>query len=204
MRYLVAVCGPIGGGKTSVVRALAKQLDDAAAIHMDDYECMTRMPVHHLAQWVERGANCDELLVPLLGDHLRMLKRGEPVLGPERNVRIAPRKYILLETQFGREHKATGEQIDLLIWIDAPLDIALARKLKSFTADALRAGHAEGGREPLAWLDDYLANYLALVRQLMRLQEEKVRPRADVVLDGHRALDVIVHEARKQVLQRLP
>ncbi len=203
MRHVVAVCGPIGGGKTSVVRGLVRQLGDAVAIHMDSYERMTSAQIDDVARWAERGADVEQLPVPLLAEHLRALRRGETVSDPARGAPIEPRKYIVLETQFGRQHKSTGEQIDLLIWIDTPLDLALARKLKAFTGDALRE-RAEAGRERLAWLDGYLANYLALVRRLMLLQEARVRPQADVVLDGGGELEAIVREARLQVLRSLP
>ncbi|MGA7984417.1 MAG: hypothetical protein WCA01_04480 [Burkholderiales bacterium] len=203
MRHVVAVCGPIGGGKTSVVRGLVRLLGDAVAIHMDSYERMTSAQIDDVARWAERGADVEQLPVPLLAEHLRALRRGETVADPARGAPIAPRKYIVLETQFGRQHQSTGEQIDLLIWIDTPLDLALARKLKAFTDDALRE-RAEAGRERLAWLDGYLANYLALVRRLMLLQAARVRPQADIVLDGSGELEAIVREARLQVLRSLP
>jgi len=193
-RYVVAVAGPTGSGKTSLVQALAAALGDACVLHMDDYERMTREPIGDVQRWAERGADFDELQVPLLGEHLARLKAGEPVRG------IVPRKYIVFETQFGRAHAATGALIDSLIWIDVPLDVALARKLKAFAAEALRD---ERPRDRLAWLDAYLGNYLALVRRLLLLQAERVRPQADLVLDGSGALEPMVARARAHVLERL-
>jgi len=199
--YVVAVCGPTGGGKSALVKGLVGALGDASAIHMDSYERMTRAPVRDVLRWAERGADVEQLEVPLLAEHLGQLRRGQSVLEPGRRAPIEPRKYIVFETHFGRVHKATGEQIDLLIWIDTPLEVALARKLKAFTGEAL---HGEAGREQLAWLDAYLANYLALVRGLMQLQAARVRPQADLVLDGSGELAPIVREAQRQVLERLP
>jgi len=204
VRYVVAVAGPAGGGKTSLVRGLVARLEDAAAIHMDDYERMTQAPIGEVMQWMERGADVEELAIPLLADHLRQLKGGQAVRVPARHAPIVPRKYIVFETQFGRAHRPTGEQIDLLIWIDTPLEIALARKLKDITAETLRDGRAQAARERLAWLDGFLANYLALVRRLMLMQREKVRPHADIVVDGTLALEGLVQQTRGLVLQRLP
>jgi hypothetical protein len=194
-RYVVAVAGPIGSGKSSLARALAAQLGDACTLHMDDYERMTREPMERVQRWAERGADFDELAVPLLGEHLARLKAGEPL----RN--IAPRKYIVFETQFGRAHTDTGRLIDFLIWLDVPPEVALARKLKAFAGEALRD---ERPRDRLAWLEAYLGNYLGLVRRLLVLQTERVRPQADLLLDGSGALEPMVARAREQVLARLP
>ncbi|MGH8736380.1 MAG: hypothetical protein ACREVC_03355 [Burkholderiales bacterium] len=204
MSYVVAVAGPSGGGKTSVVRGLVEQLGDASAIYMDSYERMTREPIGNVRLWTERGADVEELPVPLLAEHLRRLKRGETVVEPAGQTAIVPRKYILFETQFGRVHRATGAQIDLLVWVDTPLEIALARRLKAFCAEALRAARAGGAWERIEWLDAYLANYLSLVRRLLLLQSERVRPHADVVVDGSGGLDAIVRQLRDQILERMP
>jgi len=201
MRYVVAVAGPTGAGKSSLVQGLVAQLGDACALHMDHYERMTREPIGDVARWAERGADFDELEVPLLGEHLRALKAGEPVVEPAGRTTIAPRKYIVFETQFGRAHQATGSLIDLLIWIDVPLELALARKLKAFCAEALRGERAP--RERLEWLDGYLASYLALVRRLLLVQAARVRPQADLVVDGSGELEPMVALAREQVQQRL-
>ena len=116
---------------------------------------------------------------------------------------VTPRKYIVLETQFGRAHSATAALIDLLIWIDVPLEVALARKLKAFAGEALREERPHAARDRLAWLEGYLGNYLALVRRLLVLQAERVRPQADLVLDGSGALEPMVARASEHILQRL-
>lgn len=193
-RYVVAVSGPTGSGKSSLVQGLAHELGDACVLYMDDYERMTREPPEQVRRWAERGANFDELDIPLLAEHLARLKAGEAVRG------IVPSRYIVFETQFGRGHRPTGALIDLLVWIDVPLEIALARKVKSFAAQAQRDAQP---RERLAWLEGYLANYLALVRELLLLQAERVRPHADLVLDGRGAPEPMVARARDYVLERL-
>lgn len=204
MSYVVAVAGPTGGGKSALVRGLVGRLGDACALHMDDYERMTRQSIADVSRWAGRGADFDELEVPLLGEHLRRLKDGEAVTAPSGNRRIVPGKYIVFETQFGRAHGATGSLIDLLVWIDVAPEIALARKLKAFTADALRDQRPQAVRERLTWLDGYLASYLALVRGLLETQAQRVRPQADLVVDGSGELEAIVARVRDQVLRRLP
>lgn len=203
MSYVVAVAGPPGGGKSTLVQALVARLGDACALHMDDYERMTRRPVAEVSSWAARGADFDELEVPLLAEHLRRLKGGEPVTTPAGGRRIAPRKYIVFETQFGRAHRPTGALIDLLVWIDVSPEVALARKLRTLIADALGEERPGVARERLAALDDYLASYLALVRGLLQMQLDRVRPQADVIVDSNGELEPMIARAREQVLRRL-
>lgn len=191
MSFVVAVSGPTGGGKTALVQGLVAQLGDACAIHMDHYERMTREPVESVARWAERGADFDELPVPGLAEHLRRTKEE------------AASKYIVFETQFGRAHRETGPLIDLLLWIDVPLEVALARKAKAFCAEALRDGREQAARERLAWLEGYLAGYLGLVRPLLLVQAERVRPQADLMLDGGADPQALVRRASEYVVQRL-
>jgi len=204
VRYVVGVAGPAGGGKTSLVEGLVRELVDAASIHMDDYERMTLQPAPWIAEWAARGADLDEYPVPLLGEHLERLKRGLPVERPASQATITPRKYLLFETQLGRAHRATGALIDMLVWIDTPLEIALARVLKDVTGGALRNTGKVGRSDALAWLDTYLESYLALVRHLMILQRERVRPQADVIVDGCAERAAVVREVRDRILRALP
>jgi uridine kinase len=168
---IVGVSGPPGAGKSALARALLAELGDAQAIYMDHYERMTREPLDTVARWAERGADFDELPLPRLAEDLQRLKKESAA------------RYVVFETQFGRAHRATGALIDFAIWIDVPLEVALARKVKAFTAAALVEEPAKA-RERLQWLDGYVAGYLGLVRRLLLLQAEKVRPGADLVLDG--------------------
>jgi len=51
---------------------------------------------------------------------------------------VGPRKYVLFETQFGRAHRETERHLDLLLWVDTPLDVALARSIRASIAGFLR------------------------------------------------------------------
>lgn len=179
MSFVVGVAGIPGAGKSTLVSALAGSLPGAAALHMDSYENMTRLPVIEVARWFRDGADIDAFAFPAL--EAELARRKAAAGGP-----------VLFETQFGRAHQATGRHIDFLIWLDAPLDVALAR--------SLRAVLARGARPD--WLQGYLDNYLGTVRQLLEMQKARVAGAADLVLDARASAATLADEARAAIARR--
>lgn len=180
---VIGIAGPPGSGKSTLAAALLPLLGDAVWVEMDHYQRMTDLPIEQIAHWFERGADHDELPVPLLAEHLSRLKQGHAVVNPETGGVIAPARTIILETHFGRAHGATGGFIDLLLWLDTPPDVALARNLRAFVGGLLAApGRPDDATEGLQWLQGYLDNYLALVARLLALQRERVRPAAELIV----------------------
>jgi len=47
----------------------------------------------------------------------------------------------------------------------------------------------------LQWLDEWLANYLRFIRNLLHMQRDRVRPQADLVLDGEQSLETMIEQA---------
>jgi uridine kinase len=201
MGCIVAISGAPGSGKSTLARGLADALGDAAVVHMDHYEQATAEPIEAIRRWMEQGADYDALPIPLLAEHLDALRAGRVVTDPATQEAIRPAAWILFETQFGRAHHATGRHIDLLVWLDTPPDIALARTLLKSTRIALHDGQADAAQ--LAWTEGYLANYLTVVRQLVLMQKARVGAGADIVLDGADAPGALIAHARDRILQRL-
>ena len=204
MRYVIAVAAPIGGGKTTLAGAIANKLKDATIINYDHYEKTTREPVDNLIQWMENGANFNDFIVPKLSFDLDKLKRGEPVIDPFTNMEITSNKYIVFEMPLGKEHKDTAGYIDLLIWIEIPLDIALARKVKEFTDIFLKKHNQERHKDGVIWLNKYIDNYLKVVRDVLQIQKKKVSVNADIIIDGQSDFETMVQHATEEILNKIP
>jgi len=196
MSRIIAVSAPVGGGKSSLVRGLARAFEGATAIHFDHYETLTERPVEEMKSWLRDGGNVDELVIERLPEDLARLKSGTAVVDPT-GLPVPPGDYIFFETPFARQHPATGALIDMSIWIDTPLDVALARNLREFTR------RPEMSADLGSWLGPYLDSYLDVVRDLLLLQREMVGGHADLVLDGMTSIEANVERARHEILMHI-
>jgi uridine kinase len=191
-RCIIAVAGSIGSGKSTLVRELAAALGGAATLHFDDYEHLTEQTAHDLAAWLQRGADFNEFQVPGLVEDLRRLKLGHTPASPFIHGLDAATRFIIFEGPLGREHAATAPFLDLVLWLDTPPEIALARKLRDFAAALAQRGDA---REGLHWIAGFLDNYLSAVRSVLAVQRERVSARADFILDGETPAPALAREA---------
>lgn len=198
---VIAVAGPPGAGKTTLAHRLARELG-GAVLSMDDYQSMTAMPIPELMRWAEQGADYDRLPVPRLASHLAQLREGRPIRVPSTGVVVEPGRCIVLETHFGRAHRQTGPLIDLLIWLDTPPDVALARNLRNALVPApgdATAGVRDDPEARLRWVAGYLEAYLAVVARLVHLQVERIRPTADLRVAPETAPDAVVTLVRARL-----
>jgi uridine kinase len=203
MTYVIAVSGPAGAGKTALLHALAAALPDAAAVFMDAYETMTLNSPASMRAWLQAGSDIDAFDFSGLERDLERLRAGRPIEDPASGRVSGPAKYVLLETHFGRAHRATGRLIDLMIWIDTPLDVALARNVRTFIA-AFPRGSAAQLAERVDWMQGYLDAYLDVVRSMLLLQKARVAPGADLTSDGLGSPQAMAQALLPGILERLP
>jgi uridine kinase len=185
---VIAVAAPPGGGKTTLVRRLSARLRGAPSLHYDDYEQITRRSPAEIEAWLDRGAPADEVPLPNFAEAIVDLKQG-------------PARHVILDFLLARAHPPTARHIDLLIWIETPLDIALVRTLREQVGLARAAPPAAGFVD---WLSGYLDSYARVMHRGYQLQRATVRPQADIILDGMLPPDQLAELAAAEILRRFP
>lgn len=204
MTYIVAIAAPPGGGKSSLVKALVTAVPDSAALAFDGYERATERPVDEIVREMTAGTDFANFVSPALARDLAALKQGVAIVDPLSGQRVQARKYVFFEMPLGRGHGPTARFIDLVIWIEVPLDLALARKLRDFTAHCLRADRTGETAKFVRWLDGYLASYIRGVRQTLLFQRQWVRAKADIRVDGEAAVEATANKLAPEIRARLP
>ena len=172
---IIAIGAVTAGGKTTVVNAVKERLPGTASLHFDDYSFEGE--VEDFSRWLSEGADVHVWdLSPLKADIDRLIQRG---------------KYdrLLLDYPLAYEHRMIKDYIDCCIFIDTPLDIALARRI-------LRDNVQSSADEIRVEMDTYL-KYARPAYILM--QEEQVAS-ADHIIDGAKSLDEIINEVTEIVL----
>ena len=181
---VIGISAVSGGGKTALTLRLADMLQDAAGVLFDDYEDSSVMPESFQA-WFDDGADYAAFVMPLFTQHIRSLKDGKAVTSPVSGSKIGPAKYIVVDAPFGRVHSDSGKYFDFMIFIDTPLDIAMARRL---TRD-LGLANVENATDTVANVKAEAEAYLTGARRLYTSFVERVKPTCDLVLDGSLSLD---------------
>jgi uridine kinase len=182
--YIVAINSVSGGGKTALAKLLAKSLPSSVVFCFDDFDETERPNVYppDFYQWWKRGADLEEFDSPGMGE----------VVGNAMTRGLA--EYIIMDYPFGRDHSRFHTQIDLSVYVDTPLDVAMARRIiRDFNA-------ANGDAAPavLARLHSEMDDYLKTARHVY-LDTERHRSGSDLVLDGCRSL----HELTEAIIEHI-
>ncbi len=196
---IIGISAVTGGGKTAVTQRLVGVLEDAVALHFDDYDDSNVHP-DDLQHWFAAGADYDAYETPVFTGHLQALKAGRTIRYPIGDVTIAPARYVVADAPLGRAHADSGRFIDLMVFIDTPLDIAMARRV-------LREIDREEYRTPdeaLQYVKDELSGYLAQARPIYEEFQERMRATSDVIVDGTLSIDDVVEKILFEVEARFP
>ena len=169
---IIAIGAVTAGGKTTIVNAVKDKLPKTAALYFDDYTFEGE--VEDFGKWLSEGADCEVWdLSPLKADTEKLISSGKY-------------EYLLLDYPFAYLHKMMRDYLDTCIFIDTPLDIALARRvlrdMKDASADDIRIE---------------MDSYLKFARPAYIHMLETVLPSSDHVIDGTKDIGEIVDEVIK-------
>ncbi len=178
-RPVIGIAGGTGAGKSTVVRALLDRFG-GLCVDLDSYY-LDRSAVRA----EERGhINYDEPAAidhTLLIEHLKHLKAGEPVQKPRYSFHthtrigietVASARLILVDGLFTLWWEEVRRFLDLKVFVDAPADLRLMRRIQRDVA--------ERGRGP----ESVLRQYLQTVRPMHERYVEPTRAHADLVLNN--------------------
>lgn len=162
---VIAIAAVSGGGKTTIATHLNESLQNSKILYFDEYNLEGP---DDIIDWVDNGANYDEWnLAPLIKDLEALLTE--------------PLDYVVMDFPFAYKHLKTSKLIDFAVFIDTPLDIAMARRVtRDFKDNA-----AEN-----ILLD--MSNYMSQGRRGYLEMLKTIKPNSDIIIDGTLPVSEIV------------
>ena len=191
---VIGVSAVSGGGKTEAARRLAKVLGDAVALHFDDYDDTNVHPAD-LQRWSADGADYCAYQTPVFSRHLQALKAGKSIRYPIGGRTVGPATYVVADAPLGRAHSGSGQFIDLMVFVDTPLDVAMARRVLRDIGPAARST----ADEALEHVKGELSGYEGRARPIYEHFQKRMRAGADLIVDGTLGIDLIVDRIRSEI-----
>jgi energy-coupling factor transporter ATP-binding protein EcfA2 len=198
MTKVIAITGCMGSGKTTLVHHLRQLIPGSAVLFEDHFQTMTQMDMAELDNWRARGSNIGELS---LNGFDRAIRDSLGASGSLRakKPKLLPPKLLFIESQFGRAHPSLADLVDYQIWIDAPLDLCLARKILQLSS--IDSGDSNGAMSPLE-ISGLCKLYLESTARLLREQIRQVASVSDATLVNDKNTARMVDEALQIVANR--
>jgi uridine kinase len=193
--HLIGIAGPSCAGKTQLAHWLAARLE-APVVNLDHYYVDSAgLSLDERAQ-----RNFDEpaaLEHKLIIEHALALGRGEVIRAPQYDFAthtrtaaehwIAPAPFVILEGLFALYWPALREALHTRLFVDAPAEVCLARRLARDVA--------ERGRTP----ESVRRQFDTTVLPMAQLHVLPTRRYADLILSGIEAVEAL----GQRVLARL-
>ncbi|MGW6193109.1 hypothetical protein ACWFRC_20830 [Bacillus cereus] len=174
---IISIAAVSGGGKTTITERLTRELKNSKALYFDSYK-FDNCPAD-ICKWIDDGANYDEwVLTPLIHDIQHLIR--------DTNL-----DYIIVDYPFAYQNSEMRKFIDVTIFIDTPLDIAMARRiLRDFKEGTMDEIHND------------LKHYMIYARKAYLEAIQTVKPNSDIVLDGSLSVSEIINHVVEELSRR--
>lgn len=191
---LIGITGGTGSGKTSVVKAIMKELSDEniTMIQQDSYY----KDQSHLEFEEREKTNYDHPFAfdtELLIQHLKELLAGNSIEKPvydftihnrtDKTVRVEPCEVIIVEGILVLENEKLRDMLDIKVYVDTANDIRFIRRLVRDIEERERT------------MDSVIKQYLDVVRPMHQQFIEPTKKHADIIVPegGHNkvAIDIL-------------
>lgn len=202
--FVVGIAGATGSGKTTVARRLAEAMHGSAVLLQHDAYYRDRPDITYDERCQLNFDHPDSLETDLLVRHLRLLRSGEAIGGPEydftqhrraaETTRIEPAAVILVEGILVLADADLRGLLDLKLFVDTDSDLRVFRRI--------RRDIEQRGRT----FDSVRKQYYETVRPMTLQFVEPSKRWADVIIpEGGRnavALDLLVAKLQAVVAER--
>jgi uridine kinase len=198
---LVGIAGGSGSGKSSLARALVAALGPGQAVLLRHEAYYRDRPVGDGEGTAVSYDVPDALDQPLFLEHLAGLRAGRTIRPPTysfashrragEGLAVVPRAIVIVEGVLLLWDPVVRAALDLKIYLDAPEDVRIERRLRLDGAGSRRT------------TDDVLRQFTTAVREAHRSYVEPTRTMADLVLATAGPLQPITEIAVAVVLDRL-
>lgn len=191
MAYLIGIAGGTGSGKSTVVRALLDRFG-GVCVDLDSYyrdRSAVGLEERERVNYDEPAA----IDVVLLVDHLQRLATGETLQKPTYSFHthtrvgfeiLPPSRLILVDGLFTLWWEELRRLLDLKVFVDAPADLRLMRRIQRDVAERGRG------------LESVLRQYLQTVRPMHERYVEPTKVHADLVVTN----EYLVEECTKPII----
>ncbi|WBL13128.1 hypothetical protein [Sutcliffiella sp. NC1] len=170
---VISIAAVSGGGKTTITKQLKERLNKSIVLSFDDYDFDGPK---NIIDWVDKGANYNEWdLSPLIADLEKLF--------------MEQYESILLDYPFAYEQSNMSKYIDIAIFIDTPLDVAMVRRMsRDFQGS------------PSHTILQEMENYLSFGRKGYLEMLKTIKPSSDLIVDGTMSIEHIV----ETILEKVP
>lgn len=190
--YTIAISGASGSGKSYLISKLKQKLN-ATSIHFGDYVESFSDESEDFQTWLEEGPDLNLWKTPRFTEDIKILLEGRSISPPNSTELQQSAKYILVEEPTGRERDEVAQFIDFVVFIDTPLEVCLANRIKSDIAD-FKYSENDNAHAFIDYLDEDLDNYLYYYWPIYQAVNQRVMDNCDFLIDGLKEIDVLADQ----------